>query len=149
MEVRRAVLGDEEALRSLRVAAMTDAPGEFGSTLERELARPLEDWSRFLTTSAMFFVERDGTPVGLAGGHPSDDDIELVSMWVAPDARGLGGGDALVQAVLAWAGDAPVRLYVVEGNERARRLYERNGFRPTGETSVRERDGVVELVFST
>jgi GNAT superfamily N-acetyltransferase len=149
MDVRRAVDGDEATLRTLRLAALTDAPNEFGSTLERELARPPEDWSRFLTTSAMFFLERDGTLVGLAGGHPSEEGIELVSMWVAPDARGLGGGDALVRAVLAWAGDAPVRLHVVEGNERALRLYERNGFRLTDRTWVRDRDGVVELELST
>jgi ribosomal protein S18 acetylase RimI-like enzyme len=38
-----------------------------------------------------------------------------------------------------------VRLLVVEDNIRARRLYERHGFRVTGVTRVRQRDGAIEL----
>ena len=147
MEVRRAGPGDEDVVRALRLAALGDAPREFGSTLERELARSPEDWARFVTTGALFLLERDGVAVGLAGGLPQEHGLELVSMWVAPDARGSGGADALVQAVLDWAGDAAVTLYVVDGNDPARRLYERHGFVPTGAVWVRERDGVQEVVM--
>jgi ribosomal protein S18 acetylase RimI-like enzyme len=38
-----------------------------------------------------------------------------------------------------------VRLSVIRSNHRARRLYERNGFRLTGREAVHERDGDVEL----
>jgi RimJ/RimL family protein N-acetyltransferase len=38
-----------------------------------------------------------------------------------------------------------VRLQVVEDNVRARRLYERHGFRVTGVTRLRERDRAVQL----
>jgi GNAT superfamily N-acetyltransferase len=31
-----------------------------------------------------------------------DDVIELISMWVAPFARGHGVGDAAIRRVLAW-----------------------------------------------
>ena len=44
LEIRRAVIGDEGVLRDLRVQALTDAPEAFGSTLEREMARTIEDW---------------------------------------------------------------------------------------------------------
>jgi RimJ/RimL family protein N-acetyltransferase len=60
----------------------------------------------------------------------------------------LGGGDALVEAVVDWArteGASVVRLQVMEDNRRARRFYERNGFRLTGQTRLREKDGAVEL----
>jgi ribosomal protein S18 acetylase RimI-like enzyme len=40
---------------------------------------------------------------------------------------------------------AEVRLLVIESNGRARRFYERLGFRLTGRETVRERDGAVEL----
>jgi len=38
-----------------------------------------------------------------------------------------------------------VRLKVIQGNGRARRFYERMGFRPTGHEEVRERDGLIEV----
>ncbi|MCU1484003.1 MAG: GCN5-related N-acetyltransferase [Actinomycetia bacterium] len=141
MEVRRAGPGDEEAVRSVRIAALTDAPAQFGSTLERELARDAEGWTDFVTRGALFLLERDGDSVGIAGGLPEDGDVELVSMWVGPDVRGSGGSDALVQAVIGWAGDRDVVLYAIDGNDPARHLYERNGFVATGETWTRNRDG--------
>jgi GNAT superfamily N-acetyltransferase len=54
-----------------------------------------------------------------------------VSMWVAPDTRRQGVGDALVQRVIAWAeqaGFTRLELAVTVGNEAAERLYERCGF---------------------
>jgi GNAT superfamily N-acetyltransferase len=56
-------------------------------------------------------------------------------MWVDPEVRGSGLGDALVERVLAWARarDADiVELWVTETNAHARALYERWGFVPDG-----------------
>jgi GNAT superfamily N-acetyltransferase len=64
---------------------------------------------------------------------------------VDPAVRGTGPAGALVDAVLAWSrrhGATSVRLHVVEQNSRARRLYERHGFRPRGRVT---RDGRVEI----
>jgi hypothetical protein len=38
-----------------------------------------------------------------------------------------------------------VRLMVIAGNGRARRFYERSGFRATGRETRRERDGAIEV----
>ncbi|QDC08120.1 GNAT family N-acetyltransferase [Oceanicola sp. D3] len=57
-------------------------------------------------------------------------------IFVAEAARGRGVGTALIGAIKAEAaarGCGEVRLDVVEGNERARALYERNGFEARGE----------------
>jgi ribosomal protein S18 acetylase RimI-like enzyme len=62
--------------------------------------------------------------------------VELISMWVAPFARGRGVGDALVTAALDWARErkaSGVALAVLEGNERALALYRRHGFVDAGE----------------
>jgi ribosomal protein S18 acetylase RimI-like enzyme len=60
--------------------------------------------------------------------------------------RGVGGvGDALVQDVEAWAwstGARVLRLSVADGNSRAAALYERHGFRYTGELGDVMADGV-------
>jgi GNAT superfamily N-acetyltransferase len=135
--IRRTGPGDEGLVRALRIAALTDAPDQFGSSLERELARDEAGWTAFVTRGALFVW---GT-LGLAGGLPDGDDVELISMWVAPEARGTGASDALVQAVVEWAGDRDVVLAVIDGNDPARRLYERNGFVATGESWTRTRDG--------
>ena len=137
--IRRTGPGDEGLVRELRIAAFTDAPDQFGSTLQRELSRDDAGWTEFVTRGALFVWD----DVGIAGGLPDGDDVELVSVWVAPEARGAGVADALVAAVVDWAGDRDVVLAVMDGNERARRLYERCGFVATGGTWVRERDGAV------
>jgi GNAT superfamily N-acetyltransferase len=78
-----------------------------------------------------------GVPAGLAGVYVEDGEPDLVSMWVRPSARGLGIGEALVEAAAAWAkarGYGTLYLWVTESNAPAARLYERLGFTPTGET---------------
>jgi GNAT superfamily N-acetyltransferase len=57
-------------------------------------------------------------------------------MFVLPEARGHGVGEALIAAVLDWAGArnaTSVHLWVTETNKPARLLYERCGFSLTGE----------------
>ena len=150
MNVRRAHRR-RTTLRALRLQALADAPDAFGSTYERELARTVDDWRRWLSPGATFILEDRLAACGLVACARDAADatiVHLMAMWVAPAARGSGAADALVNQVIAWAradGARVVRLQVVEDNVRARRLYERHGFRVTGVTRVRERDGAVEL----
>jgi ribosomal protein S18 acetylase RimI-like enzyme len=149
--VRRAVVGDEPTLRALRLQALTDAPGAFGSTLERELARTPADWQRWLSRGVTFFVDESDEPRGLVAGVPDQQDpsvVQLMAMWVHPALRGSGAADALVASLLSWAateGAKEVRLHVARDNDRAQRCYERNAFRLTGHESVGGRPGLVEL----
>jgi hypothetical protein len=73
----------------------------------------------------------DGTSVGMVGGALVEPNgAELLSMWVQPDARGVGVGDFLVQAVVGWARRqraTHLELNVREANGAATRLYERHG----------------------
>jgi GNAT superfamily N-acetyltransferase len=149
--VRRAVIGDEPVLRVVRLQALTDSPTAFGSTYERELARTMEDWRRWLAPGVTFLLEAGGEARGIVAGVRDTQDssvVHLMAMWVHPDHRGTGAADALVSSVNAWAaevGATQVRLKVVEGNERARRCYERAGFRATGRRGVLEKNGDVEI----
>lgn len=152
--VRRAVNGDEEALRAVRLQALSDAPGAFGSTYEREAARTLEDWRRWLSPAATFLLEAAGSARGLAAGMRDENDpavVHLRAMWVHPEMRGSGAAHALIAAVKGWAAEAgarEVRLMVVENNGRARRCYEHAGFRATGHLGVLERTGDIEIEMS-
>ena len=63
-------------------------------------------------------------------------EVQLISMWVDPSARGRGVAQRLIRAVALWAngrGSSRVVLFVQEANTSAQRLYERAGFRPTGD----------------
>lgn len=77
-------------------------------------------------------ADLDGKSAGLISGTaPENGSVLLISMWVAPFARGYGVGVALVNAVIEWArtqGASQVHLEVRETNAHARALYERCGF---------------------
>ena len=59
-----------------------------------------------------------------------------MSMWVPPDTRGRGVGDAAVRAIIEWAGDhypdGPVLLSAKAANHPAIALYARHGFVDAG-----------------
>ena len=139
-EIPEAGADDWQAMRDVRLAALRDAPQAFASTYEREVAFTEADWQRRIAGRGSFLAyapELGTAPAGMAGGFEiAPGTIELVSMWVRPQARGQGIGQALVQAVVGWArarGATRVHLWVTENNGRARLLYERCGFQPTAE----------------
>jgi RimJ/RimL family protein N-acetyltransferase len=114
---------------------LLDAPQAFGSTHGREVDADEASWRARLGGRAQFVAELDGKVAGTAGGIHEDPYVALISMWVAPWARGRGAGEALVNAVLDWArgeGSPEVRLWVVVDNLAAQRLYARCGFVRTG-----------------
>ncbi|HUE43849.1 MAG TPA: GNAT family N-acetyltransferase [Candidatus Sulfotelmatobacter sp.] len=151
LEIRRAVIGDEGVLRDLRAQALTDAPEAFGSTLEREMARTIEDWRKWMAPGVTFLLLAESEPRGLvAGVHDARERamVHLMAMWVHPGVRGSGAADLLVASVKEWArevGAAEVRLNVVETNARARRCYERGGFRLTGRRGVVAKSCAAEI----
>jgi len=122
--------------------ALVDAPDAFGSTAEETAARPPESWRQQLCDLATFVAVRDGEDVGMVRAVTVDGsltDAFLLSMWVAPAARGRGAGNALIAAVVHWArsaGACTVLLDVADDNAAAIALYARHGFMPTGEAGT-------------
>jgi ribosomal protein S18 acetylase RimI-like enzyme len=69
--------------------------------------------------------------------HRGEQEIRLVDMALMPEARCRGISTLLVQTLQAEARQSgrPIRLQVLKGN-RAARLYERLGFRRTGDNGI-------------
>jgi GNAT superfamily N-acetyltransferase len=141
--------------------ALADAPLAFGSTLAKEETYSDDLWRERAkrgadgVDSVTFVAERDGRWLGMATGLPRDPEMPddprpvLVAMFVAPEARGSGLGAALVDAVLSWARDRQadgLTLWVTASNEAAIALYERLGFRPTGERRPVDHTPAVESI---
>ncbi|MFH5821504.1 GNAT family N-acetyltransferase [Georgenia sp. AZ-5] len=137
--VSRAGAAEWRTVREVRLRALAADPAAFGSTLAREQAFGDDVWRGRAGAGRTFLARRGGAVVGIASYYVEEgreDERQLVSMWVAPEARGSGIAPLLVGAVrdaAAAEGAAALTLFVAQGNEAARRLYERLGFRPTGE----------------
>jgi ribosomal protein S18 acetylase RimI-like enzyme len=137
----RVLSGDDWRLwRELRLQALEEAPGAFSSTLtdwrgDRDAEPRWRD--RLANVPFNVIAELNGKAAGMVGATwpDSDSSVELISMWVAPFARGRGVGDALIDAVIAWARErraARVVLTVMESNEFATKLYRRHRFADAG-----------------
>ncbi|NGO70454.1 GNAT family N-acetyltransferase [Streptomyces boncukensis] len=140
--VRRLSPADWELYRRVRLAALAEAPAAFQATHAEELAFSDVRWRERLTRRNTLLAEDGEGPSGLVGVIARDaapGTGKLVSMWVAPRARGTGVADRLVTGALGLAGElgfTAVVLSVVDGNGAAERLYARHGFQRTGATGT-------------
>ncbi|GAA1812371.1 GNAT family N-acetyltransferase [Planosporangium flavigriseum] len=104
-------------------------------------ARHREILARAEPGTATFVAVVDAAVVGFASvgdyrdGSDPDGAGEVYAIYVDPSAWGAGAGRALMDAAVAYlttTGPRPVRLWALDGNERARRFYERYGFLADG-----------------
>ena len=72
---------------------------------------------------------------------------EIVALHSLPESRGTGLGAAMMLEALRQIGDQPVFLWAFKANTRARRFYEKHGFRWDGTERVSEFDGAVEVRY--
>jgi RimJ/RimL family protein N-acetyltransferase len=130
----------------VRLEALRGDPEGFGSTLAKEEARPQRFWKEWVEASEAGEEQRTfalvddggGVWVGMAMARVWPErpgEAELLSMYVAPSARGGDGARRLCDACAAWTrerGVAKVVLAVYTANVRARRAYEKCGFSVVG-----------------
>ena len=123
---------DWQALREIRLQALLDAPDAFASTHAREAAFGEDEWRKRASRDGSFiaFLPEVGL-AGLGGGYlAAPGVVELIAMFVRPQARGRGVGEAIIEAVVGWARQqdaGAVHLWVTETNKPGRLLYERCG----------------------
>lgn len=172
MLVREMTAADIDAVAELRVRAWQYAytdllPRPFldAMSVEDDADRRRETFAehaRTGTVSHLVTESPEGTVTGWAAlgpyrsegahtnaGHRASECAELYAIYVHPRLLGTGLGRALMASSLeraAQQGFTRVRLWVLEGNARARRYYERAGFAPDGAADTYDVDGDGTLV---
>jgi tRNA dimethylallyltransferase len=133
--VRPARADDAEELFRIQREASLDAlahvfPPERYPFPDQEIRRRWREAVSDAPTHVLV-AERDGRILGVAAGR----DGWLEGLYVRPEAWGTGVADVLHDAALdrlAAEGAGSVRLWVLEENARARRFYEKHGWRVDG-----------------
>jgi GNAT superfamily N-acetyltransferase len=144
--VRDAVPEDAEAMALVHVQTWQAAyahvfPAERLAALSAE--RRAENWRGWIATpepqTHRFVAEDDEGVCGIASLGPARDDEpgigELYAIYVLPRAWGTGAGRELMAAAVERLREEGFReaiLWVLEDNPRARRFYERAGWRHDG-----------------
>jgi ribosomal protein S18 acetylase RimI-like enzyme len=138
---REAVADDLSAMADIFVAAWRAGyrgvvPDEVidaldADTVATDLAARLND----PVLKTVLAVDTTGQPVGFVRygddvDHPGEG--YLAALYVHPAASGAGVGRGLLYRAIDAMPGVDVGLWVFEGNDRARALYERAGFRPEG-----------------
>nr|WP_093607765.1 GNAT family N-acetyltransferase [Streptomyces indicus] len=140
------VRGWQFAYRGLMPQAHLDA-----LDIEEDAAARREFWAKRPPGVRALVAERAGRIVGFCGFGPTRDDdqpegaYQVYAIYVRPAELATGAGRALMDATLdrcRTAGAPAVCLWVLTGNERARRFYERAGFRTDGTSATYDVDGV-------
>jgi GNAT superfamily N-acetyltransferase len=131
-DLRPAVEADREFLFDLHRATMRPMIERTWGVWEEAWQRAHFD-ARF-DPSAIFVLTVDGRDVGTVWLDRRPAELYVAELQVTPALQGAGLGTAMLRRVIAEAAEAglPVTLQVLEANVRARRLYERLGFRAIG-----------------
>ena len=141
----RPVRADEwQRWREVRLRMLRDDVDFFSTRYEDMVREPESTWRNWVADAAageektLLVAEENGRWLGVVGAFARVNplEVQLISMWVDPAARGRGLAQQLIRAVAEWAhgrGATQVVLFVQEANAPAQALYVRAGFRPTGD----------------
>jgi ribosomal protein S18 acetylase RimI-like enzyme len=88
-----------------------------------------------------------GEDSGMLVWQKVQDSAEIVAIHSLPESWGTGLGHAMLEEALNQIGNQPVFLWGFKENKRARRFYEKHGFRWDGTERVSEFDGTLEVRY--
>ena len=94
--------------------------------------------------SVRFLISGDS---GMLAWQETADGAEIVAIHSLPESWGTGLGHAMLTEALRQIGEVPVFLWAFKENKRARRFYEKHGFRWDGTERVSEFDSAVEVRY--
>lgn len=130
-----------DLLREMRLTALRDSPRAFLSSYSAELRYDEQEWRAEFARGEWTVEESNNKAIAFIGATQDHgtrpDECYLEYMWVAPGFRRRGMATGLIMHVLQRLLNrrfATVWLWVLDGNEPAKRLYEKCGFNSTMRT---------------
>ena len=146
--IRRVRSEDWKMLKELRLRALVDAPYAFAETAADKRQAPDSQWQSLAarssegnsSTSVVAFDGRNA--IGMAASFFGGDNAaqaHLVAMWVAEEYRGTRVAACILGDVVAWArtaGATEIDAGITTDNVRARRFYEKQGFKEAGTRAI-------------
>lgn len=133
-----------------RVAYRTIFQNDVVSFNEIQVIPLWEEYKDNLEKMEHMLVFDDGIVKGVINCNPAGDEVEICEFYVEPFFKGQGIGRELIQNVIAEAKTTQKKrifLWVLEENGSARRFYEANGFRASGETCLVEGTDKVDMCY--
>ena len=88
-----------------------------------------------------------GEQSGMLAWQDWKDQAEIVAIHSLPESWGTGLGHALLEEAWKQMGERSVFLWAFKENHRARRFYEKHGFRWDGTERLSEFDGALEVRY--
>jgi ribosomal protein S18 acetylase RimI-like enzyme len=88
-----------------------------------------------------------GEDKGMLAWQREADAAEIVAIHTLPESWGTGLGAAMLTEALRQIGERNIFLWAFRENVRARRFYEKQGFRWDGTERVSQFDGAVEVRY--
>lgn len=151
IEIRRAVPGDADRLSEVHIRTWQLAyagliPQAVLDTLD--IVARAARWRTTLENpkaqGRTWVALEDGDIIGFSSSGPARGDdppwpLELWALYVHPRRHGSGAGRLLADAAI---GELPAFLWVLDGNARAIRFYEKIGFAFDGATKDERHGGV-------
>jgi GNAT superfamily N-acetyltransferase len=138
VEIRTAVPADAEALTRLHLDCWDDAytglmPQAILDARRDDAPALVERWRTGLANGHTSVAEHDSGLIGFVNAKPGTElphlELQLFALYVRAAWWGTGVGHALFDSAV---GDRSACLWVLEGNDRTIRFYERQGFRFDG-----------------
>jgi len=141
----RPLSADEWPLfKELRLRSLAESPHAFGSSHEKECEKKDSYWQKLVkgnknsTPSEFLVALHDDEAIGLVFCFQDKEDpseARLGGIWVSPEMREHGIGSLLMEMSISWAqncGCKCLKLWNVDQNEAALKLYEKLGFHQSG-----------------
>ena len=88
-----------------------------------------------------------GENSGMLAWQQTEDGAEIIAIHTLPESRGTGLGQAMLTEALNQIGNQHVFLWAFKENTRARRFYEKHGFRWDGSERISEFDDALEVRY--
>jgi len=128
---------DWSQLKRVRLRALQDSPHAFASAYQHEARWSEDEWRSTFDASLWLAAGTRHDLIGLARSTPAERAWQrnVESVWVQPDRRRRGVTRMMMQKLVEHEPHGVTELYawVLDGNDAARRVYQRLGFVLTGE----------------